>query len=333
MKNKAVRMMLALSMTAMLSAGVPCSVLTTESEGMEADAGEEKVPEDVTLSLLTGEVVLTNETDRCFSNAEYKKAESKAVENGQVTGDGSEQLAQTWDLVLTEEDGVVHTFQDVRADKWTEPRIIEQFGILYVEFLDEESQKQSALEDGEEKVLDAPVTVYTVTAVNVRQTPDITSQSLKVTQTGEQWSATAALPGWVKVEGNGITGYVHYEYLTEEKEEAVGNIGQATVGNQSQPGVQQNQPVYQEPQTNYQEPEYTPPSVPETQEPSEPDNETPSAPEVQEPSEPEIQDPQQPDDSGDATEVSREDFPNESGDGHGMYEITYSDGSVIYQNY
>ncbi len=66
--------------------------------------------------------------------------------------------------------------------------------------------------------------------------------------------------------------------------------------------MQQNQPVYQEP-------EYDPP---EAQEPQELSGE---------------------DDSGGVTEISREDFPNKSGDGHGMYVITYSDGSVIYQDY
>lgn len=342
MKNKVVRIMLCVSMAAMLGISVPWGAMAAQTESVGTDAGEEKkqeeeqdlgeerVPEDVTVSLLTGEVVLKNETSRFLGSAEYQKAESRVVENAQVTSQGGEQLAQTWNLVLTEEEGTAHIFKDVRADKWAEPRITEQLGMLYIEYLDEENQKQSAPEDIEEKTLEAPVTVYATTEVNIRETPDVASQSLKVTKSGEEWSAVAVLPGWVKVEGNGITGYVHHEYLTEEKD-ALGEAAvQNTAGKADQPAVQQNQPAYQEPQNDYQEPAYDPP---EPQTPVDPEPQEPSAPEPQEPSAPEEQEPSEPDNSGDITVISREDFPNESGDGHGMYEITYSDGSVVYQDY
>ncbi len=217
MKNKAVRVMLSLSITAMLGCVMPCTAAAVQEEGLGTAAGEERVSEDVSLSLITGEVVLKNETSRFFCDAEYKKAESRVMENAQVTNQGAEQLAQTWDLVLSEENGVIHTFPDVRADKWKEPKIIEQLGMLYVEFLDEENQKQDASEETEERNLEASVIVYATTEVNVREKPDIASQSLKVTKAGEEWRAVAVLPGWVKVEGNGITGYVHHEYMTENK--------------------------------------------------------------------------------------------------------------------
>lgn len=342
MKNKAAKKIFCLSMAAMLGIASPAAVMAAEevkteetepaaengeekASEEEAKTDEERVPEDVTVTLKTGDVVLKNETKRFFGTAEYKRAESRVVENAELASQGGEQVAQTWDLVLTEEEGTVHTFQDVRADKWKEPVLTEEFGILYVTYQDEENEEQEALEDAEEKNLETPVTVYATTEVNIRETPDTASQSLKVTKAGEEWTAIAVLPGWVKVEGNGVTGYVHHEYVTEDKEQIEALKTAEPTAAVQQPAEQEPQSSYQEPVNDYQEPQYNnTPAQPAEQEPAQP----------QQPSEPsEPTEPDTPDDSGEVTELSREDIPNEAGDGHGVYEITYSDGSVVYEEY
>lgn len=378
MKNKAARYILCLSMAAMLGLGSPAVLMAAQTEeekteetkpeeakdaeGQETqpekeekeeekEPEEEKIPEDVTVTLQTGDVVLKNETTCFFSGAEYKRAESKVIETveGTAETEGSEQVAQTWDLVLTEEEGTVHTFKDVRTDKWQEPVITEQFGILYIQYLDEANQKQEALEtleNEEEKTLEKPVAVYTTTDVNVRETPDTASKSLKVTARGEQWSVVAALPGWVKVEGNGVTGYVHHEYVTEDKEGLDGQNKQDTAVAANQTTVQQTTNTYQEPQYTYQEPQYTEPAYeepqgggqPAVQEPADSDQpavqDTPAPEEPSEPTAPsDPSSPEDPGDSGEITEINRETVESGEGDGHGYHEITYSDGSVVYEEF
>lgn len=375
MKNKAARYILCLSMAAMLGLGSPAVLMAAQTEegkteetkpeeangaeGQEAqpeqeeekEPEEERIPEDVTVALQTGDVVLKNETTCFFSGAEYKRAESKVVETVEGTAETaeSEQVAQTWDLVLTEEEGTVHTFKDVRTDKWLEPVITEQFGILYIQYLDETNEKQEALEtleNEEEKTLEKPVTVYTTTDVNVRETPDTASASLKVTARGEEWSVVAALPGWVKVEGNGVTGYVHHEYVTEDKENLDGQQNQDKDAATVQTTAQQNRDTYQEPQSAYQEPQYSyqrpqggsqepqggGQEPADNDQPAVQDTPAPDAPaEPTAPSEPSS--PEDPGDSGEITEINRETVESGEGDGHGYHEITYSDGSVVYEEF
>lgn len=196
MKNQIVKRMIYASAAAMLCMSTPAAVLAEEAaaqteqaaenaaEGAaenSADAGEEKeeerIPEDVTVSLQTGDVVVKNETKRFFANAEYKRAESKVVEmeTAEETADtqdeGTEVVAQTWNLILTEEPtveevdgekkekaGEVHTFDDVRADKWTDPVLTEEFGFLYIKYTDENLEEKEAAETAEEKELEKPVT-------------------------------------------------------------------------------------------------------------------------------------------------------------------------------
>lgn len=255
MKNQIVKRMIYASAAAMLCMSTPAAVLAEEAaaqteqaaenaaEGAaenSADAGEEKeeerIPEDVTVSLQTGDVVVKNETKRFFANAEYKRAESKVVEmeTAEETADtqdeGTEVVAQTWNLILTEEPtveevdgekkekaGEVHTFDDVRADKWTDPVLTEEFGFLYIKYTDENLEEKEAAETAEEKELEKPVTIYVTTEVNVRQSADVEADLVTVTTFGEEWTAVASVPGWVKVEKDGKTGYVRHEYVTDDK--------------------------------------------------------------------------------------------------------------------
>lgn len=356
MKNKMVKKILCLSAAAMLGISTPAAVMAAEvsQEGAAvteteaaAETGteiaeEERIPEDVTLSLQTGDVVLKNETKRFFASAEYKRAESRVLETEEsVNTEETEVVAQTWDFVLTEEApqeseegtvGEVHTFEDVRADKWKEPVLTEEFGFLYITYLDEEEEKQECCEKAEEKELEAPVTVYATTEVNIRETADTTSASLKVAALGDELKAIASVPGWVKVEIAGVTGYIHHEYVTEDKSE----IDALTVEKQAAQTTPQEEKTTNtdnSQSSNYQEPDYG------YDEPSQPSNSgsssnnNSSSNSGSSSNDNTSSEESGGDDSGEVTEIGREAFDDCDGSGHGYYEITYSDGSVSYEEY
>lgn len=350
MKNIHVKKIICLSAAAMLGLGTPASVMAAEvsqevmpapetegtdaAEAPDAAGTEERIPEDVTLTLQTGDVILKNETKRFFAGAEYKRAESRVLET--ETGEDAaetEVVAQTWDLVLTEEDGEVHTFEDVRADKWTDPVLTEEFGFLYVSYTDENEEKQECLETGEERNLEEPVTAYAVTEVNIREKADMTSQSLKVTSLGDELKVIAAVPGWVKVDAAGVTGYIHHEYVTEDKSKiddllAEKQTVQTALQTETVPQTNTQSTSNQQPQYSYEEPSQnsTAQSTP-TQE-----NSTPTQPTENESSSQET-DTGTPDDSDEVVEIGREAMDDPDGSGHGYYEITYSDGSVAFEKY
>ena len=353
MKNKLVKKMLCLSVSVMLAAAVPVVSVAAEAENVqtqentqtaentenaqipemqETETPEETIPEEFTFSLKTGDIVIKNEAKIIPKTAEYVKTES-TPEDAAVQADAVEDiLEQKWTLQITEEkekvpetpenpeeglaettEEVVHKFDAVRADKWTAPVLKERFGFLYIEYTDENLEVQEAWETGEEKELEQPITVYATTEVNIRETADTQAQSLAVTTPGAEWKAVAALPGWVKVEANGVTGYVYQKYVTEDPIQAAptavpeptkapsssNNNTQNSSGNSTPSGNPGNgggnTTTAPDPVTppsgpsNPVEPETPDPSVPE--EPVEIPSEEPSVPEIPDaPAEPEIPD-------------------------------------------
>ncbi len=253
----------------------------------ETPAAEEKVPEDIKLTMESGEVTITNEAEIVFAGAEYVKAEA---------GD-DESKEETWNLVLTEdgENGTVHTFENVTPDKWTDPVLKKEWGCLYIYYKSESGADEEALETADEKELEEKVTVYATTDVNVREKASTDSKSLKVTSLGAEWTATAGVPGWVKVENGDITGYIFHSYISDDKakvDELVKAAEEARAAAEAAAAQAAADAAWEAQQSQSQ----------------------PSAPQ-------------------EVYEVSRQAYDDCDGSGHGYWEIVYSDGSVSYEDY
>ena len=102
----------------------------------------------------------------------------------------------------------------------------------------------------------------------MRVAPFTDAEVVKIVILGAEFKATAVCPGWIKVKGETIEGYVSYLYVTEDKEKVDKLLAEKKAA--------EAQPV---------------------------------------------------------TEVSRQAYDDCDGSGHGYYEITYSDGSVRYEEY
>ena len=291
MKMKSVKAFLSIVTAASLAVSAPAAVFAEDAAAQEAEAQDsdgEATAEDFTIAFDGGELSVTNQTTQTIKEAKLVEA---AADDSEETTDASKEAKM--DLVLTEEDGTEHTFQDVTVDKWKDAVLVNSYEFLYINYKDESGKDQEAAETADERTFDEPITMYVSANVHVRKEADKESESLKVAALGDEFKVIAAVPGWFKVENGDDTGYVFHSYLTEDKaavdalvkakQEADAAAAQAAAAAAAQAAQQQAAAAAAQPAQK--------------------------------------------------TEVSRQAYDDCDGSGHGYYEITWSDGSVTYENY
>ena len=297
MKMKSVKAFLSIMTAASLAVSAPAAVFAEDAAAQEAEAQDsdgEATAEDFTIAFDGGELSVTNQTTQTIKEAKLVEAAAddiKEADDSEETADASKEAKM--DLVLTEEDGTEHTFQDVTVDKWKDAVLVNSYEFLYINYKDESGKDQEAAETADERTFDEPITMYVSANVHVRKEADKESESLKVAALGDEFKVIAAVPGWFKVENGDDTGYVFHSYLTEDKaavdalvkakQEADAAAAQAAAAAAAQAAQQQAAAAAAQPAQK--------------------------------------------------TEVSRQAYDDCDGSGHGYYEITWSDGSVTYENY
>ena len=297
MKMKSVKAFLSIVTAASIAVSAPAAVFAEDAAAQEAEAQDsdgEATAEDFTIAFDGGELSVTNQTTQTIKEAKLVEAaadDSKEADDSEETADASKEAKM--DLVLTEEDGTEHTFQDVTVDKWKDAVLVNSYEFLYINYKDESGKDQEAAETADERTFDEPITMYVSANVHVRKEADKESESLKVAALGDEFKVIAAVPGWFKVENGDDTGYVFHSYLTEDKaavdalvkakQEADAAAAQAAAAAAAQAAQQQAAAAAAQPAQK--------------------------------------------------TEVSRQAYDDCDGSGHGYYEITWSDGSVTYENY
>ena len=297
MKMKSVKAFLSIVTAASLAVSAPAAVFAEDAAAQEAEAQDsdgEATAEDFTIAFDGGELSVTNQTTQTIKEAKLVEAaadDSEEADNSEETADASKEAKM--DLVLTEEDGTEHTFQDVTVDKWKDAVLVNSYEFLYINYKDESGKDQEAAETADERTFDDPITMYVSANVHVRKEADKESESLKVAALGDEFKVIAAVPGWFKVENGDDTGYVFHSYLTADKaavdalvkakQEADAAAAQAAAAAAAQAAQQQAAAAAAQPAQK--------------------------------------------------TEVSRQAYDDCDGSGHGYYEITWSDGSVTYENY
>ena len=297
MKMKSVKAFLSIVTAASLAVSAPAAVFAEDAAAQEAEAQDsdgEVTAEDFTIAFDGGELSVTNQTTQTIKEAKLVEAaadDSEEADNSEETADASKEAKMN--LVLTEEDGTEHTFQDVTVDKWKDAVLVNSYEFLYINYKDESGKDQEAAETADERTFDEPITMYVSANVHVRKEADKESESLKVAALGDEFKVIAAVPGWFKVENREDTGYVFHSYLTEDKaavdalvkakQEADAAAAQAAAAAAAQAAQQQAAAAAAQPAQK--------------------------------------------------TEVSRQAYDDCDGSGHGYYEITWSDGSVTYENY
>lgn len=211
---------------------------------------------------------------------------------------------ETGTLTLTEESGTVHTFEEVADTALTEPECYEEYGFIYIKYQDAQGKEQELAEKADETELEKAVTVYALSNVNIRKEADKTSERLDGVKVGDELTVSAAAPGWLKIKTDKAEGYVAHSYFTEDKAKAEENkkaAEEAARAAAEQQAAAEAAAAAAETDYSYDDYDY--------------DYEEPAA----EPAAP--------------TVVSEQDYPDCDGSEHGYREITYSDGTVEYQDY
>lgn len=326
MKRKTVQLILSLTLTAAMCFGAPAAVFAEETAATEkaADKTDEKDSADAkeeAADFKIGDLEVKNQSGLAVKSAELQEAKSdekKSAEDSSKDSTAKEEKSQ--DLVITMKDGKKHTFKNVNPDDWKDPVFYNEYEILYISYTDKNGKSQEALEDAKEIKLGEAATTYAKTNVNIREKADSKSKSLKVTSLGTEFKVTAVCPGWLKVEGDGVEGYASHTYFTSSKDEidrlvqekkaAEEKAAQAKAAAEAQAAADaaaaaqaaaDEQASYDESYDN------------SANDYSEPAAEAPA--------------------SSEPTEVGRQAYDDCDGSGHGYYEITYSDGSVGYEDY
>ena len=220
MKQKTVKMLCAISMSAVLLTGtMPAMASETETAAAsetETAAGEEteetgtsedqavKYP-DVEVEAKVTAVAITNESDMEIVEAEV----SEESEEGTVT------------LTLKDVRGGEHVFLEADLADMEEPVLRKNGSFLAIGYhsLAEDSETE-IVEEGEEITYDEPVTMYVVNQVNVREDADAESTILSVAELGSEVEVIAEQPRWYKVKLEDGEGYISKSYLSTDKASA-----------------------------------------------------------------------------------------------------------------
>lgn len=298
MKRKVVKTLLSVSVAVSMVMSAPvCSwAAQSEQETESTAAQEEKTVEDIILTLEDGELAITNQTERSFATAELKEAEKEESKK-------ADQEIQM-NLVLSEENGDEHTFEKVDVDSWTDPLIYDEYGFLYITYKDADGNTKEVEETADEKELEGELTAYASSNVHIREKADQESESLKVLQLGDEVIAVGAVPGWIKVKSGDVTGYVYHSYITENKEKVDALVQEKK---EAEAAAQAEAEAAAQAAAQAAAAQAAAQQAAQAQQQQQPTQEV--------------------------YEVSRQQYDDCDGSGHGYYEITYSDGSVAYEEY
>ena len=306
MKRRVIETILSLALTVAMVTGAPAMTFAAEDTAVEQTETTDEADEAAAEDFQVGDLTVKNTTTVKVKNTEIKEgvketADSIAAAEETADADSKEATEATEEkinnLVLTMEDGTEHIFEDVKTEDWNEPSLYEEYGMFYISYKDVAGKDQEASEKADEKAFDEEKTVYATTKVNVREEPSTDAKAVKVVVLGAEFKATAVCPGWIKVKGETVEGYVSHLYVTEDKEKVDQLVAEQKAAEEAAAKA-----------------------AAEAQ--------AAAAAQAQAAAEAQAAAAAQP-----VTEVSRQAYDDCDGSGHGYYEITYSDGSVGYEEY
>lgn len=236
-------------------------------------------------------------------------------------------------LTLTDADGKDHVFSDFDYEKIVEPSLVWYGSFMAVEYTPDGSDEVTRfVEEGEEIAYDETETLYATADVNVREDADRKSKSLKVISVGDEISAIAEQPEWVKISLDEDTeGYVFKAYVTRDEEKAK-EAKEAAEKAAAEKAAAKREAAEKAAAQQAAAAAAAAANAAQTEAPAEtqaPQTEAPVETQAPQTEAPQTEAPAQ----TERYEVSRQAYDDCDGSGHGYYEITYSDGTVETEEY
>ena len=323
MKRKMITALLSLSVAGAMAfapavafAASEDTAQTSEAQDTEEiDTAEDKV-EDLTIKTDTQEVTVKNQAGYALTAGELKDTEADKDAEAEKDAEKKEDASAGKIFTVTAEDGTEHIFENVDPDSWTDPVIYDEYGFLYIKYQDAQKKDQEIAETADEKEWESPVTMYLLSNVNV------------VLSTGTEVKAVAIVPEWIKVQADDITGYIYHSYITENKEAADAKVKEEKDAKEAKEKAAAEAAAQAAAQAQAAAESAASSSSDSSYDTSyDSSDDTSDTSYAEEPDNSQTAEPEQP------YEVSRQQYDDCDGSGHGYYEITYSDGSVSYEEY
>ncbi len=219
------------------------ALLAFSASGLSAAAQEAEEQESGIFALALPEsgetVTLTNDTEETIADVIYTEEESGT--------EGS--------LLITEEDGTEHAFEDADLAEASDYDVIEKLSFFYVVGEDGEDEEFWLYENADEVELSEPVTMFVLADMNIREEADQDADIIGSADAGSEVEITGGTPIWFSVVSGDENGYIAARYLTEDQEEANEAAEAAAVEDDSeteQPETDQTeteQPETEQPET------------------------------------------------------------------------------------
>ncbi len=185
---------------------VAAAALLILAAGSFPAAAEESEGEAETFELVLSEsgesVTLSNDTGEFVSDMIFTEGE----ESGGT-------------LLITEEDGTEHVFEDADLTGASYYDVIEKLSFFYVKGVDDEGEEIWIYETGGERELSEPVTMYTLDELNIRADADWDAEILGTAAVGTEVEVTGVTPIWFTVAEEDGPAYMAARYLTTDREE------------------------------------------------------------------------------------------------------------------
>lgn len=285
--------MIMLAAALAMTAGTVCA---------QEETGTEEVQKDIIEIDVEGtSIEVSNTTPGKITEAaisvENVKEEKAAEEETAVTE--TTETKKITSLVLTEEDGDVHKFKDVNVAEWSEAELYDEYDIFYIKYKDASGKEQEAAEDKEKIKFEKTMMMYSTARANIREGAGTDTKAIRSTELGEEWEVADMLPGWIHVKSGDTEGYVYHLYLTADKTKADQIVQEKKAAEEAAAAARAAEEAAWAAQQAA------------AQQAAAQQAAAQQAP----------------------YEVGRQAYDDCDGSGHGYYEITYSDGSVVIQEY
>lgn len=205
-------MYLGLACAAVMSMTVSASAEETELAGGtavvdETEAVTEEAKEaaaDVQLTIEDKEILISNETGVSVDQAELEE---------------TDEAEKSCSLILKAGDDE-HIFEQVSPDDWTDPVLVEEQGFWYIQYTDQEGNTKEAVETAEAVAPEEEMSVWALTAVNMRAEASASSDVVAVVGLGDECKVLEILPGWYQVEYQEVSGFINHRFLSADKADA-----------------------------------------------------------------------------------------------------------------
>ena len=310
---------LVLGITAVLCAGIMSVSMAAETEGLTEEAFQET--ETVSEAVLEAETAGEEESAASEETEALPDADEDIPETIRLNIEGLEEPLEIQntaelniaavsaepideehiDVTMKSSDGLTYEFKNIRYVEVVRPELTVQGSFAYIKYTSIVNGEESSVGQTGELTYEEPAELFAVDDVYIRTEPDGESEILGVISRGDAIEVLGETADYFKVKKDDVTGYSVRKCVSEDEQEAIAAV-------KAEEAAREAIRIAQEEAARQAAAQQA--AAARSSRGSSSRSKTPSV-----------------------YETGRQKFDDCDGSGHGYYEVTYSDGSVKYEEY